>query len=72
MKRKMISLQAGENLNRNPNRPVVIVVPADDQSYLWIGNNAKNDRMCFATLSSRRALTNLANSILSALKEQPQ
>lgn len=71
MKRRLFRLCEGEKLNRNPNKPVVIVVPSGDRPYLWIGNNAKGDKMCFAILQDRRSLIALAHSILNVM-EQPQ
>jgi hypothetical protein len=61
-----IALDAGEQLNRNPNEPIIHLVEGE-QPYLWIGNNAENDKMCFATLSNEKSLRRLAEAILTAL-----
>lgn len=49
-------LREGEHLNRNPNQPIISVA----HGYVWIGNNAKNDMACFATLSGKKTLLRLA------------
>jgi len=64
-----IKLDAGENLHRSPNEPIISLEHVgDDQPYLWIGNNADADKFCFATLSGRARLEKLAQDILTALK----
>lgn len=56
-------LTEGEKLNRNPNKPVIIVT---DYGYLWIGNDAEGDKACFATMSGKKTLLNLAAAIKRA------
>lgn len=47
---KPIKLQPGERLNRNPNRPIISI----QHGYLWIGNNATDDKACYATLTGKK------------------
>ena len=58
-----IKLEEGEKLNRNPNNPVISI----EHGYLWIGNNAPDDKACFATLSNKRTLLKLADRIRRAV-----
>jgi len=43
MKDILVTLDAGEHLNRNPNEPVIHLV-AGERPYLWIGNNVSCPR----------------------------
>ena len=52
-------LEEGEHLNRNPNKPVIIAL----HGYIWIGNDAPFDKMCFATITGRKTLLKLAAAI---------
>jgi hypothetical protein len=70
MKRETFKLSEGEKLNRNPNNPVLTVVPDGNRSYLWIGNDAENDKMCFATFYGRANMRRLAETILNALERR--
>jgi hypothetical protein len=65
--RKHFKLSEGVKLNRNPNQPVLTVVPDGNKSYLWIGNDAEYDKMCFATYYGAQNLRRLANAILIAI-----
>jgi hypothetical protein len=58
------ALTEGEKLGRSPNDPIIEVVKGP---YLWIGNNAANDKFCFATLEGEEALRSLAIAILEAV-----
>lgn len=62
-------LLAGEKLNRNPNAPIISIVPDGPRTYIWIGNNAPDDMMCFATLSGKATLQKLAQAILSSVNK---
>lgn len=70
MSKRKFKLQEGEKLERSPNQPIMTVVGFDRSSYpyLWIGNNNENDKMCFATLSGRKPLRQLAEAILKAIE----
>ncbi len=57
----------GECLNRNPNNPVIEVTGNGPRTFLWIGNAAKGDCFCFATLSGRQTLLRLAREIRRAV-----
>ena len=52
-------LRAGERLNRNPNNPII----SAQHGYVWIGNDANDDKACFATLSGKKTLLALAAAI---------
>jgi len=58
-------LTDGEHLNRSPNKPII----SAEHGYLWIGNDAKDDKMCFATLSDRKTLLKLASAIRRAARK---
>ena len=49
----------GEKLNRNPHKPVIDI----RNGYLWIGNDAPDDMVCFATLAGKKTLLKLAEAI---------
>lgn len=66
---KAIKLDEGEHLNRSPNNPIIHLVEDGQRSYLWIGNDAVNDKACFATLSGAATLRRLAKGILSEVGE---
>lgn len=59
MNNKPIKLEEGEKLNRNPNQPIISV----QHGYVWIGNDAPDDKACFATLSGKKTLLKLAERI---------
>jgi hypothetical protein len=61
---KDIKLEDGERLNRSSNMPIIHLNAYGNQSFLWIGNDAPNDKMCFATLSGVSELRRLAIAIL--------
>lgn len=60
-----IELKEGEHFRRNPNQPIISLVEDKQRSYLWIGNNADGDKMCFATLAGPATLRKLAKAILA-------
>ena len=68
---KEIKMQKGESFSREPNNPIISINANGARTYLWIGNNAEDDRMCFATLSGVKTLEKLACGILRALGHQP-
>lgn len=57
-----MKLKEGEKLNRNPNQPII----SAENGCLWIGNDAPDDKMCFATLSGKKTLLKLASEIKRA------
>lgn len=57
-------MQAGERLGRNPNEPILSLLRDGKNSYLWVGNDADDDKVCFATLAGPARLRNLARAIL--------
>lgn len=65
-----ISLKEGEKLQRDPNMPALFVQGKGDSAYIWIGNDAVGDMACFATLSGRKSLEKLANTILEAISKK--
>lgn len=67
-------LEEGEKLNRSPNKPILSIVGGakTTRPYIWIGNYAEGDKVCFATLSGRANLERLANGILKALRKGEQ
>lgn len=64
MKVMKFKCEEGEKLNLNPHKPVIIARPG--YGYIWIGNAAKGDEFCFATLSGRKTLLRLADAIRKA------
>ena len=65
----IFKLKEGEHLNRSPNKPVIIA----NHGYLWVGNDAPEDKMCFAHLSGRKILLGLATAIhREAMKNRPR
>lgn len=64
--KRTYKLEAGEKLDRSPNGPILKVV-GGPRPYLWIGNDAKDDKMCFATLYGRESLAFLADAIHKTL-----
>lgn len=56
-------MQGGQSLGRNPNHPALFVIPGAEP-YLWVGNAAPNDMMCFATITGRPKLLRIAHEIL--------
>lgn len=63
----IMQLQAGEPLDRRPNNPTIFVVGTGRNMYLWVGNDADEDKFCFATLSGTSRLRQLAEEILDRL-----
>jgi hypothetical protein len=65
-------MEEGEHLARSPNKPIISVVGSDEGGlpYLWVGNDAEGDGMCFASLSGNRELRKLANAILAELPKE--
>jgi len=61
-------LQEGEHLSRLPNNPKIHLVEDGERSYLWIGNDAEDDKFCFATLSGVTTLRRLAQAILKQVE----
>ena len=59
---KPIKLREGEKLNRNPNNPIITA----QHGYIWIGNDAPDDKACFATLSGKKTMLKLAAEIKRA------
>ena len=61
-------LRGGDELNRSPNKPIITA----KHNYVWIGNDAPDDMMCFATLSGRKTLLALARAIkAAAMRNRP-
>ena len=65
---KNIKLKAGGNNKRGPNEPIIGITGSGKYTCLWIGNNADNDKTCFATLSGRLTLLKFAHSIIEAIE----
>lgn len=65
-----IKLQAGEQLARFPNNPIISIIPNGRLTFMWIGNDAENDKMCFATVGGKARLAKLALAIQKAFKER--
>jgi hypothetical protein len=65
--RKSIKLREGERFNKPVNSPAVFITGKGANTYLWIGNDAPDDKMCYATLSGPKTLERLACGILTAL-----
>ena len=57
----------GEHLNRSPNQPSLFIIPDGSRTYLWIGNDAKDDMACFGTISGAAQLRRIAHDIIKAL-----
>jgi hypothetical protein len=67
---KQFKLVKGDSQERQPNEPVLHITGTGKNTYLWVGNDAKEDGFCFATLSGKATLEKLANSILEALGDK--
>lgn len=67
-----IKLKAGGNNKRGPNEPIIGITGSGKYTYLWIGNNADNDKSCFSTLSGPATLLKLANGIIEGKKPLPE
>lgn len=67
---KSYAMEHGEKLGRSPNCPRIFVI-GGWRPYIWVGNDAHNDMACFATLSDRKKLRQLANAILKAIEAKP-
>ena len=65
--RTTFRLDTGDFLHRAPNDPILTITGTGRGAYLWIGNNAENDKACFATIAGRETLRALARNILAAL-----
>ncbi len=48
--------------------PVAGMTGKGRRAYLWIGNDAKGDMRCYATLSGTKTLRKLAHAILRATR----
>lgn len=66
-KNKSFNLEPGDLRQRSPNSPMLEVVGEGADAYLWIGNNADDDKACYATLGGRADLRKLAQEILARL-----
>ncbi len=60
-------MKEGEKLNRSPNSPSLFVLGDGDQTYIWVGNDAKDDMACFATIKGTANLRRIAHAITKAL-----
>jgi hypothetical protein len=70
LKDKHIKLIGGVSARMTSNQPVIFISVTGKNTYLWIGNNAEDDKGCYATLSGPKTLGKLAKGILEALKKQ--
>ena len=61
---KVIKLNPGEVIDRKPNKPILSM----QYGYLWIGNDADDNKFCFATLSGKKTLLKLAKMIRDGIK----
>ena len=50
--------------------PVIGITCEGRLTYLWIGNNQKDDMRCYATLSGPKRLEAFAHAILKAINER--
>lgn len=50
--------------------PIIHITGTGKSAYLWIGNDHKFNKACYATLSGVKTLEKLAVSILKALKSK--
>jgi len=65
---KTLSLKEGEKLSKNPNKPIIHINGEGKQCYLWIGNNNKGDKFCYATVSGQKTLKKFAQTLLKKLE----
>lgn len=66
MKEKSQKLKAGSY--GGGQEPIIDITGTGRYAYIWIGNNSKDNKMCYATLSGRKTLEKLAKEILKAIK----
>lgn len=57
----------GEYFYSGADKPIIFVTGSGRNAYLWIGNDERDSKFCFGTLSAPKALQ-LAESILAAIK----
>lgn len=67
MKQKYFKLKEGEKICKSPNNPIIGITGKGASTYLWIGNDAENDKACFATMSGMKTLEKFACDLLYAL-----
>lgn len=60
-------MRGGMKLDRSPNHPILSVIGDGKRTYLWVGNDAKDDMACFATLGGAANLRRVAHAILKVL-----
>ena len=63
-------MKEGEKLGRSPNSPAIFIIGEGKDTYLWVGNDAKDDMACFGTISNLADLRRIARSITKALSHR--
>lgn len=64
-KRDSFKLKEGSHLNAK--QPIIGITGTGKQTYIWIGNNATDNKACYATLSGPKTLEKFAKQLLKAL-----
>lgn len=64
-----LKMKEGQKIG-SVNTPAVFINGTGKHTYLWVGNDAPDDKLCFATLSGPKTLEKLAINILKALKSK--
>jgi hypothetical protein len=52
-------------------KPIISITGKGYSTYLWVGNNADNNKGCFATVSGMKTLERFAFDLLKALGHKP-
>lgn len=67
---KKFKTQKGDS-RLNQDEPIISITGKGHQAYIWIGNDSKTDKKCFATLSGMKTLERFAFTLLKQLGHQP-
>lgn len=67
---KQFKIKKGDS-RLNQEDPIISITGKGHQTYLWVGNDSKNDKKCFATLSGMKTLERFAFTLLRQLGHQP-
>lgn len=50
--------------------PIISFIPNGKRTFIWIGNDEKDNKLCFATVSGPKTLEKFAKALLKALKKK--
>jgi hypothetical protein len=67
---KPVTLKAQPGEYGYAKSPVLQFIPNGKNTYLWIGNNADGNKLCFATISGTKSIEKFAKALLKELKKK--